>query len=923
MLYSLSIPSARMLAGCVALTWACFFATAHPSQAAEQERLARQQPTVPTEYTEIPFVEDASEPELTADEKQRGYLLFHRPITEPVHPNTRPLAHERLEALTAFATPGEFEPLTLSIYPLRELENMRVRVSPLRGPAGTIPSSEVTVRLATYWNVGYPRYTSRTTYRRLPELLERVTAHSSPAKECQRWWLRIHVPDDAKPGPYQATVTIGDDGSDQTVQIPVTLHVLGFKLKSDPAKHYSVYYYTRNPVQFPGKDEPFIQRATGNEYQAMVEYGIDTVPTLSLQTDDGGERIVLRDSDELDRMMARGMQGPVPVTAGNVIARIYRDTTPDGRRESHWVISKMPPPEFYEKVTSMFKAFEAERRANGWPAFVCCPIDEVSASRKEFGARVYKAVRDAGIRTYATKNPLAADAASYRPYIDVWCSQPYSAPYEKIIGQDRYEYWCYPNHNAGEIKDRRVMCKGGRMTYGFGFWRSGYTTLIPWHWAWTPRPDQFDYLRGSRSGCGQRIGDDGEVIPAIYWECFREGRDDARYVYTLQQAIWEREGSDDATCRRLVADAKTILQEMWDAIQVQQKYLADGMWPSEEFNVRRWRLAKAIDALLEYPPTREGSAPSVLVADTGPKPVAAEVPVIERATAEGNVESKDLGGDFSAWRNGTKEGLAEVTVDAGRDGKPGLRWRVAIDHETDGGEGGTYPIGWPRVARTFGQGEVDMSRYDYLEFLVRVDSDRDEVADDSTPLGLSIASHEKTRQFFETKRDLGDQQRVWIPVRFSIKEMVDATGLGTDPWKTISRVQLFLGESNFQHGTNLSFDVAEVKLLRFTSPMISRLDAPRFVMLPGSELPIGFEVMGTGSVTDGSHQVKASVFDSQRRLQAELVQDLAAGRLLALDMSRLTPGRCRLSVEITTAEGERCSESSCEFEGLAGPDDRL
>ena len=55
---------------------------------------------------------------------------------------------------------------------------------------------------------------------------------------------------------------------------------------------------------------------------------------------------------------------------------------------------------------------------------------------------------------------------------------------------------------------------------------------------------------------GQRIGDDGQVIPAVYWECFREGRDDARYIYTLQQAAWEREGTDDATCRRLVAEAK-------------------------------------------------------------------------------------------------------------------------------------------------------------------------------------------------------------------------------------------------------------------------------------------------------------------------------------------------------------------------------
>ncbi len=919
MFHVVSRPSAKVLTGYVALIWTCFTAAAGSRQGAETERFARRQPTVPTEYAEVPFVEDVPEPEPTAAERQRGYILFHRPITEPVHPNTRPLAHERLETLAAFATPGEFEPLVLSIFPLRELKKLRVQVSALEGPAGEISASEISVRLATYWNIGYPRYTSRNTYRRLPELLERVTAHSSPARECQQWWLRIHVPDDAQPGIYRGTVTVRDDGFDQTVEIPVVLRVLDFKLKSDPAKHYSVYYYTRNSVQFQGKGEPFIRMATGNEYRAMMEYGIDTIPTLYLQMDAGGEKIVVRDAEELDRMLKLGMKGPVPVTADNVIGRIYRDTTPDGRRESHWAISKMPPPEFYKKVTALFTEFEAQRRANGWPAIVCCPIDEVASSHKEFGWRVYRAVRAAGIRTYATKNPLAADAAVYRPYIDVWCSQPYSAAYEKIIAQDRYEYWCYPNHNACEIKDRRVMCKGGRMTYGFGFWRSGYTTLIPWHWAWTPGSDQFDYLRGRYSGCGQRIGDDGEVIPAVYWECFREGRDDARYVYTLQQALWEREGSPDANCRRRVAEAKAILQETWDAIEVQQKYLAGGMWPSEEFNARRWRLAQAIDALLKYPPMRTGSAPSVLVADTSPKSAAVEIPLIEQASAEGNVESKDLGDGFSAWHNGTKEGVVELTTSAGCDGKTGLRWRVAVDHETDGGEGGQYPVGWPRIARSFGPGEIDMSLYDYLEFRVRVDSDRDEVADDSTPLGLSIGSHKKTRQFFETRRDLGDRQRVWIPLRFSVKEMIDATGLGPDPWKTISRVQLYLCESDFQHGANLSIDVAEVRLLRFKSPTISRLDAPRFVMLPDSKLPIAFEVMGTGAVTEGSHRIKASVIDSQGRIQAKIVQDLTASRLLVLDLSRLTPGCCRLNVEITAAKGERCSQSSCEFEGLAGP----
>ncbi len=882
------------------------------------ELRARMQPTVPENYREVPFIEKAPTPALTAEEQARGYLLFQRPIMEPVYPNTQPLGHERLERLVAFATPGEFEPLTFSLYPVRDLGNLRVRSSSLSGKAGEIPASEISVRLVTYWNIGYPRYTSRDTYRRTPELLERVTVHTSPARECQRYWILVHVPADAKPGIYRGNVTVWDDEGERAAQIPVEFRVLDFSLRRDPAKHYSVYYYVRNRTQYHDKPESFVRKASENEYRAMLEYGLDMVPTQYLQCLDG-ETFTVRNAEDLDRLLQMGFTGPVPLAAGNAIERIYRDMTPGGQRRSHWRTEKMPPPEFYERVTELFRAFEVERKARGWPEFVCCPLDEVAATHKEFGAKVYGAVRAAGIRTYITKNPIASDAVAYQPYVDVWCSQPYSTPYEKIVAQDRYEYWSYPNHNAGEIKDRRVMCKGGRMTYGFGFWRSGYTTLIPWHWSWTPGDDQFDYLRGSRSGCGQRLTDDGEVIPAIYWECFREGNDDARYLYTLQQVVFEREGARDPECRRAVEEAKSLLQETWDAIHVQQKYLAGGMWPSEEFNTRRWLLAQAIERLHRYPPERQGTAPSVLVADTTPRPAEDKIPLIEKAFQEGNVEVKDLGDDFASWVNSTKEGTAEVTEAAGRQGQKGLRWRVRVDHENDGGEGGNYPVGWPRIARTFDPGKLDMSGYDYLSFLVRIDSDRDEVADDSTPLGFMLASHKVQGRFFETQRDLGDRQRVWIPVRFSIKRLMEEVGRGTDPWRDISRVQIFIAEGNFAHGTSLTFDIAEARLLRFKSPMISQIDAPAYFTLPTTWLPVEFNVMGTGAVEVGSHTLTALLETTEGQGVAQQQQDLAERRVIVLNTASISPGRYRLRLKITDAEGELCSEGTRDIEALAGP----
>jgi hypothetical protein len=865
----------------------------------------------------MPFIETAPEPVLTPVEKQRGYLLFQRPITEPVYPNSRPLAHERLEQLAAFATPGEFEPLTFSIYPVRKLQNFKVRCSSLTCDAGEIPADEITVRLGTYWNVGYPRYTSRSTYRRTPELLERVSVHSSGPGECQRYWTQVHVPANAEPGLYQGTVSLWDDGFEKAIEIPVSLRVLAFKLQTDPAKHYSSYYYVRNRTQYAGKRESFIRKAAANEYRAMAAYGLNMTPTLYLRCDDG-KKIHLPYPEELDRMLKAGLAGPVPVTAGSVISRFYRDTTPGGERGSHWNITKLPPPEFYERITAAFKAFEIERKANGWPEFICCPIDEVAAVRKEFGAKVYAAVKAAGIRTYATKDPTGADAAPYRPYIDIWCSQPYSVPYEKIVGQDRYEYWCYPNHNAGEIKDRRVMCKGGRMTYGFGFWRSGYTTLIPWNWNWTPGDDQFDYLRGSRSGCGQRIDEDGEVIPAVYWECFREGADDARYIYTLQQAIFQREGSPNAECRRAIAGAKKLLQDTWDAINVKQKYLADGMWPSEEFNTRRWLLARTTSELLQYPAVGDGAAPSVLVKDTSPRPAKTETSIVDRALKAGNIRSMDLGGDFTAWSNGTKEGTAEIIDVAGNEGIKELSWRVHIDHKTDGGEGGQYPVGWPRIARPFRDGELDFSAYDYLSLMICVDSNRDEVADDSTRLGLSLRSHGTPKRLFETRVDLGDRQRQWIPLRFSLGELMDQAGAGRDPWRSVSNVQLFIAESDYAHGTDLTFQIRDVKLLRFISPTIQRAYAPSYITLPRNRLAVSFDILGTRSVGKGSHTITASLASRDGRTCTQQRQDLVDGRVAILDISTLVPGRYRLDLTIVAANGTRCAHEMQPIEAVDG-----
>jgi len=866
-------------------------ATSLASQA--QERRAYRQPSVPEGWVERPFVETAPAPKLTPAEQRRGYLVFHRPITEPVYRNTHPRSYERADRISIFATPGEFEPATISVYPVRDLEDFSVRCSDLVSESGRIPSSSIDVRLVTYWNIRYPRYASEGTYRRIPELLERVTVHSSPRFECQRWWLTVHVPPSASAGSYLGTVTLRDAHSEPLV-IPMRLHVWGFTLRRDPNKHLSAYYYPRNRWMFADRDESFMDRATANEYQSMADHGLDMLPTFYLRLDRETGRIVVDAAEEIDRMLARGFSGPLPVLGGNVIAVVYRETTPGGRRGSHWQINKLPPPEFYSRLTELFRRFKQDAAARGWPELICCPLDEVAASSKKFGAKVYAAVKAAGIRTYATKNPKAPDAVAYGDAVDVWCSQPFARSYEYVVADKQHEYWSYPNHNAGERKNRVIACKGGRMTYGFGFWRSGYRVLIPWHWAWTMAPDPMDYLRTRRSGCGQRIDESGEVIPAIYWECFREGFDDGRYVYTLQQAIWEREPSDDPACQAVVREAKRRLQETWDAIEVQERYLQDHLWPSSEFDARRWELATCIDRLLKFPALRQGTAPSVLV-DPGPS-TGRTADEANRVAEGSTIESLDLGEDFTEWRAETPEAAIEVVKPRAAT-SPVLRWKIAVDHLAGGRADGKYNVGWPRVRRAFPRGKVDVTRYDFLEVIVRVESDRDEVEDDVTMLGISFSSHEE-RRLYELQRDLGDRQGEAIRLLFPIAELMRASGKGEAPWKSLAYLQFFISEANYSHGTHLQFDISRVRLLRFRHPAITDIGLPRVMLSPRRYLPVSFELMGKPNIRPGSHRVVIAVFGSYREPMTRVECDPASANIAVLDVSKLTPGEYRIETAI-------------------------
>jgi hypothetical protein len=270
------------------------------------------------------------------------------------------------------------------------------------------------------------------------------------------------------------------------------------------------------------------------------------------------------------------------------------------RPGSHLKGVKPPPPEYGEELTRMCRAIEAERVKRGWPEFLYYPVDEPSTNPDAiaFMIETLKAVRNAGVKTYVTADPSREGFAPLKPYVDVWCTQPFLPAREVILADKaarKVDYWCYPNHVNGENDHTPV--NGARMTYGFGFWRSGFTTLIPWIYR-ADVGNTWNYLDGSAMDFFNRTEHNGRPIPVAMWEAYREGYDDYRYIYTLKKLI-AKASSGSAKAQAAAKAAQADMDYVWNQIRVQAKYKYDDLWAPREADAYRWLIARHILSLRE------------------------------------------------------------------------------------------------------------------------------------------------------------------------------------------------------------------------------------------------------------------------------------------------------------------------------------
>ena len=333
-------------------------------------------------------------PALTAEEQERGYVVFARAYSAKVYPFTKPSRQEIGQPLTALATPGEFEPATAAVYPVSDLGAMDVEVSDFATVDGnTISRDSVEIGIVRCWK--HRRREGRGPkghYMVEPELIDppRGRRRLVKAGETKQWWFTVHVPEDAKAGRYRAVVTFRPESA-APVRVEWRLLVLPFRLTRPTDRHWGTWLDTfpplaglRGPARRGRNTPEEADRLARLEMEDFRNHGFDVaiLECSSMKVTDNEDGSFAYDIGSLRRQMRYlkmlGEQAVVPVCFEYLCRRLeykYADEPED----TH--VAGTFSDRARRAIVGLVQHLEDERKENSWPRFLYLPVDEPGKQR--------------------------------------------------------------------------------------------------------------------------------------------------------------------------------------------------------------------------------------------------------------------------------------------------------------------------------------------------------------------------------------------------------------------------------------------------------------------------------------------------------------------------------------------------------------
>jgi hypothetical protein len=622
-------------------------------------------------------------------ERENGYVVFPADYTEQIVPTSVPARAVIGRPVTAFATPGEFEPATFCVLSHKDLGQVALEVSDFVAEKGkqTIARENVKVGIVRCWPQRVSGWGGKGEYHIVPEMIEAPVGRAAQvaAGQVRQWWLTVHIPTDAAPGRYRMSLTVRPEKAEPAV-LEWRLLVLPFPLTRPADRHWGTWLESFPPVgglrgpdrrgrNTPGAMDRLV-RADLADYRdhgfdlAIFNFyfGVQENPDGSFAYD------ISALARDLDYWKTLGSDTPVAIGMEYTCRNLEYGLAEPGQEHVPGTFS----PKARRAIVGLVRYIHDEAQRRGWPKLYFYPIDEPgnnkTANRMLFAENVLGFVHEVpGCRTATTLTASDVQRLGDRVDVRIYAYGHYNRNKVLRETQQGHPFWYYEN---GMFYGHSTLASRGDT--GFEFLRSGAAVATAWGFDATQANPYNDFDGGHKDWNVIFPGVDGPT-PTIYWELCREGVDDCRYVATLQQQIRQarEQGRVEAAGR-----ARHVLEPLLDPNAA----------PTDNplaFTRLRWRIAREIlylmgdrDLALSFPAAvvnttvPEQTGPNLIVDpsfEAGPQEDGFPVPSYNIADRYSKPEERPAG-------------ALSVTDEVAHSGRYCLKW----DFGKAGGKGSIY-----------------------------------------------------------------------------------------------------------------------------------------------------------------------------------------------------------------------------------------
>lgn len=521
----------------------------------------------------------AALPAATEGDRAQGYIAFSRGPMEDVHVTDRPVPKDRADTLTASAFAGEYAPVTVSLYPLRDLGRVSVSATDLHGPdraaiaAGAIDVGHVSHRLSRVTMEG-------SVYTIAPKLLMPRADAPVPLGVTRTFWLTVKVPEGAAAGVYRGAVRItAEHGSTQTLPLVVTVR----KGTLDPVDIPAGPWGHTIDIPWDGPEAAAWNRTMAAKSLARLrKYGFTTATGLPALTYRGFKNGVpdidfTQGDAQMKRFKEAGFTMPViTYTPFHGLNLYYQDEA---------AMKAAGFRDYGQFIGAVFSAVQKHADAAGWLPVYWNIADEPVGGDVERCAVNAEAYRQA----FPKGPPYFTGASSFT-------GSNAKDPHFRLSRALHVVDWNM--HDAAGVKlqhdagsDWAFYNGGNRWTYGVYMYKAakeyGMKFRVSWHWNAAAGDPYYalDCREDDYAWCNATP--DGRLIPAVHFERLREGLGDYRRLVTLARLTREHADQPAAVA------ARKLLAEILGGVQLGQRELPAG----ESYTALRQGLDAAIEGL--------------------------------------------------------------------------------------------------------------------------------------------------------------------------------------------------------------------------------------------------------------------------------------------------------------------------------------